>query len=315
MIENNSDTKPVLLLGDGSLAESIALCLLKANEVVHFCTSDVRKAKTTLLEQLAEMKKRNKAVSLERLKFLSSLASVNNYRLAVVITEEDVSKKQQVITDLARCLPADAIIAINTESISLEAIQQSCLHPERIIGLNWTEPAHTTRFLEIIRNNQTAETVLDKIKVLAKTWKKDAYVVENFGVRSRMLSAMVREAFYLVENGYASVEDIDRACRNDAGYYLPFAGNCRYMDLMGTYAYGMVMKDLNPDLSREKRLPQFFVDILSEGGNGMENGKGLYNYTPEEKAQWQETFREFSFRIEEIIDKYPFNYQHNGTHA
>ena len=124
---------------------------------------------------------------------------------------------------------------------------------------------------------------------------------------------MVREAFYLVENGYASVEDVDRACRNDAGYYLPFAGNCRYMDLMGTYAYGMVMKYLNPDLSKDRHLPDFFMNIINEGGLGLENGKGFYQYTKEEINLWRDIVSTFSYQIEKIINKYPFNYKEINT--
>lgn len=315
MKENSSRPKPVLLFGNGSLAESIALCLLKANHVVHFCTDDARKVESSMLSHISELKERGSAVSVESLTVLSALPSATHYELAVAISEEDLEVKRQVLADLERGLASDVVMAINTESIGLTEVQQGCWHPERIVGLNWTEPAHTTRFLEIIMTNQTAGAVLDKINRLAKAWNKDAYVVENRGVRSRLLSAMIREAFYLVENGYASVEDIDRACRNDAGYYLPFAGNCRYMDLMGTYAYGRVMKDLNPDLSREKKLPSFFAKIADEGGRGMENGKGFYTYTPEETKQWRETFREFSYRIEALMDKYPFNYQQNGTQA
>lgn len=313
MTGNNSNGETVLLIGEGNLAESIAWCLLKANQFVHFCTHDVRKAKSSLLAHVSEVKKKNSTVPLENVAFLAALPDSGEYDLAIAVNEEDSEKKTRVVADLERRLSADALIAINTESIGLDEIQQKSLNPERIVGVNWTEPAHTTHFLEIIRNDQTADTVLCKITALAKAWGKDAYVVNNYGVRSRLLSAMIREAFYLVENGYASVEDVDRACRNDAGYYLPFAGNCRYMDLMGTYAYGMVMKDLNPDLSREKELPSFFVGILNKGGVGMENGKGLYDYTPEEGRQWRETFREFSHRIEEVINKYPFNYRHNGT--
>ena len=76
------------------------------------------------------------------------------------------------------------------------------------------------------------------------------------------------------------------------------------MDLMGTYAYGLVMKDLNPDLSKEKTLPRFYTDILENGGKGMENGKGIYNYTPEEVLVWKEMCAEFAFRIEKLIRKY-----------
>jgi len=120
---------------------------------------------------------------------------------------------------------------------------------------------------------------------------------------------MVREAFYLVQNRYASIEDIDRACRNDAGYYLPFAGNFRYMDLMGTYAYGLVMKDLNKELSTESIIPEFFKKIMEEGGKGMENKNGFYQYNEEEVKKWNKLFNSFSYKIKRIIEKYPFNYK------
>ena len=118
---------------------------------------------------------------------------------------------------------------------------------------------------------------------------------------------MVREAFYLVENGYATVQDIDRACRNDAGYYLPFAGNFRYMDLMGTYSYAEVMKKLNADLSKDNHIPGFFSDIISNGDTGMKSNKGFYNYENGDVEHWNKMFAKFSYKIHEIIAKYPFS--------
>ena len=315
MKESNTFTKSVLLLGNGNLAYSIAVCLLKAGHVVDLYTDGVEEAETTIFDHFAEIKQQyGKSVNGDWLKVSQNPQGKTKHGLAIVITEEDVSIKRDIISQLEHLLLPDAIIAVNSESIGLDALQAHALHPERIIGLNWTEPAHTTQFLEIITNASINPCVVDQIMNLAASWRKDPYVVENFGIRSRLMSAMVREAFYLVENGYASLEDIDRACRNDAGYYLPFAGNCRYMDLMGTYAYGMVMKDLNPDLSKDQELPQFFTDIIKEGGLGMQNGKGLYQYTPSEVKQWQKIFREFSYQIEKIIQKYPFNYKKTGVH-
>jgi 3-hydroxybutyryl-CoA dehydrogenase len=126
---------------------------------------------------------------------------------------------------------------------------------------------------------------------------------------------MVREAFYLLENGYVSVEDIDRACRNDAGYYLPFAGNCRYMDLMGTYIYGVVMRDLNPELSKDRQIPAFFREIVSKERLGMETKQGFYPYQEGEVEQWEEVFRKFSYQIRQIIAKYPFGQREEATLA
>src|SRR5690606_22811349 len=113
-------------------------------------------------------------------------------------------------------------------------------------------------------------------------------------IRSRLLAALVREAFYLIENGYVGVEDIDRACRNDAGYYLPFAGNCRYMDLMGTWAYGTVMADLNPELSNASHLPDFFNQILAERGTGLANVKVFFCLDEEDVMGIRESFQRVS---------------------
>src|SRR5699024_7083286 len=108
-------------------------------------------------------------------------------------------------------------------------------------------------FLELVYNEVTDGDHVLWLNLQAKNyWKKDPYTIKDeLGVRGKMIAAMVREAFYLVENGYASVEDVDRACRNDAGMYMPFAGNFRYMDLMGTDVYGVVMEKLNEELSVE----------------------------------------------------------------
>lgn len=181
------------------------------------------------------------------------------------------------------------------------------------MGLNWTEPAHTTLFLEIISSEQSVGLAEELNRFAKAYWGKDPIVAHEHGVRSRLISAMAREASFLVDNGYASVEDIDRACRNDAGYYLPFSGNCRYMDLMGTYAYGMVMKDLNPDLSKDKEIPQFFKKVLEEGALGMQNKKGFYAYSSASVNNWRRTMEKFSYQIQDIIEKYPFNYKKETT--
>jgi 3-hydroxybutyryl-CoA dehydrogenase len=80
------------------------------------------------------------------------------------------------------------------------------------------------------------------------------------------------------------------------------------MDLMGTYAYGLVMKDLNPELSTESCIPDFFKEIIKQGGLGMENDKGFYEYEEEDAHYWEKQFRKFSYQIQDIIRKYPFKY-------
>ena len=273
MKQSGQSNQPVLLLGTHPIAGSIANCLVQGG--------------WTVLDDLDG-------------------ALPEDIRMAILVTEEDSDTKMHLIREAEECVPVETLICINTETIGLDTLQEHALHPGRIISLNWTEPADSTFFLEIIANDVTHPSHAGYIADIARaTWNKDPYVIHgNTGIRMRLMGALIREALFLVGNGYANVEDVDRACRNDAGYYLPFAGNLRYMDLMGTYAYGMVMKELNRELARDTELPLFFKEMIVNKEWGMDAGKGFYSYAPGEAAKWRDLSGKFSHEISELITKY-----------
>lgn len=299
---------PVLLTGEGKLTFSIAVCLLQAGHKVTLWTGDGEAALRSINEHCEDLKrppfKKLRQSSLE----ITDEVAKGAYGLAIAVTPEDAEKKKSVVQQLEAIVHPDTAIVVNTESILLSAIQEGAVHPSRIFGCNWSEPAHTTLFLEVVANNITGKDLVTAFYRQAREyWKKDPYVIAgDLGIRAKMLSAIVREAFFLVENGYASVEDIDRACRNDPGYYLSFAGNFRYMDLMGACGYGEVMKDLNPELCKAQQVPEFFSNIIRQGYFGIQQNRGLYEYKEGDMAKWNETFRKYSYQIQEIIERYPF---------
>jgi 3-hydroxybutyryl-CoA dehydrogenase len=300
---------PVLICGDNELAISIAVCLLMAKQAVIIYTLKPPDVLNHIKNYLFDLSKFKPAFDISQLKFIHHLHD-DEYVLAIAITPEHLSLKKAVIRLIESNLPADTLLLINTESLMLGDIQRGAKHPERVIGANWVLPAHTTYFLEIITNEVNILQQVNSFSDHAKQhWGKDPYTLYNgYSVRARLMCALIREAFYLVENEYVSVEDIDRACRNDAGYYLPFAGNFRYMDLMGTYIYGLVMKDMNPDLSTDARAPEFFNNLVNDHHLGMQTGKGFYDYPNGEALMWQSLATKFSYQIQAIIHKYPFNY-------
>jgi 3-hydroxybutyryl-CoA dehydrogenase len=77
------------------------------------------------------------------------------------------------------------------------------------------------------------------------------------------------------------------------------------MDLTGVPAYHTVMKDLFPTLYNGTAVPELIDKIVREGGKGVANAHGFYNYTPEEAKLWEETFTEFSYEIRQLALKYP----------
>lgn len=298
------NNQPILLIGDGKLPASIYVCLVNAGYTVDFYTGSIDAANKRI-----EFHNKNTGQKNGTGRFCKDLAILSNsnkdYKAAIIITPENLIQKKLCLQTAEKNLGADTPIAINTESIALSEIQANAIFPERVFGVNWSEPAHTTHFLEIICNDKNNKELADTFCETARSWNKDSYLVTNdYGIRSRMMCAMIREAFYLVENGYVSIEDIDRACRNDAGFYLPFAGNFRYMDLMGTYMYGIVMRDLNPELSTANHVPEFFENIIQQGGEGMENKKGIYPYQNGDTEKWDNVFGTFSYEIKKIIEKY-----------
>ena len=302
---------PILVIGNGKLASSVTVCLLLAGHAVTLMTDEKEDAVDRINRHFLDLSGFNDRILTPDLLEIEGFpdGKATDHKIGIAITSEDLAEKRAMIQQLEKILFPGSAIAINTESIPLSLLQEACHRPNRLVGLNWVEPAHTTFFLELIINANTNRKLADNIQELAKShWNKDPYlIINNISIRARMLSGMIREAFYLVQNGYASIEDIDRACRNDAGYYLPFAGNFRYMDLMGTYAYGLVMKDLNRELSKHAQIPQFLEEIIEQGGLGMENNKGFYKYKEGDAERWNRIFSTFSYQIQDIIEKNPFN--------
>jgi 3-hydroxybutyryl-CoA dehydrogenase len=301
-----------LVTGLKKLTASICVCLLRAGHKVTLYNPASANVLAAVEQHLSDMQQyTGETVTTTSLDVITTLGSAQNCDVAIVISNEDIEEKAAYIEELDKVLNENATLVINTESIALNVLQNYTDNPGRLLGVNWVEPAHTTNFLEIITNEiSQAHLVDDFCQTARELWRKDPYVLKhNQGIRAQLMCALLREAFFLVENNYVDIEDIDRACRNDAGYYMSFAGNFRYMDLMGTYMYGIVMQELNPELSKNTHIPDFCQRLIGTGSKGMATGEGFYNYEPGEAEQWDKVFRKFSYQIQQIIEKYPFSYK------
>lgn len=228
--------------------------------------------------------------------------------LVIECTLENIAIKKNVYASIEAVIHADALLASNTSAIPISLLQQQTSVPERFFGLHWAEPSHTTRFLEVICGEKSDMQKGEYLYRLSQNWGKEPTLVRKDirgFITNRLMYAMYREAFYLVENGYATVEDVDRACRNNPGYWMTLVGVFRWMDLTGVPAYHTVMKDLFPTLNNSTEVPKLIDDIVKANGKGVLNAQGFYNYTEEEARLWEETFKAFSYEIRELALKYP----------
>lgn len=309
------DYEKIGLVGLGLMGSSIATCLLAAGHSVTALVIDLGTAEEarqrigTYLAQLHEegILQTPTDALLQHLTITDDVSLLKNHELVVESITENVDEKRRVYTQLETVLSPTAIIGSNTSAIPVSTLQSGLQHPERVIGLHWAEPAHITRFMEVICGRETDLANANTVVRLAGRWGKEPSLlkkdIRGF-ITNRIMYAMLREAFYLVENGYATVEDVDRSLRNDLGYWITFAGPFRFMDLTGIPAYLTVMKDLFPTLSNTTETPTLMQDVVASGALGVQNANGFYAYTSESAKRWEDAFIEFSYDIRKLAQKY-----------
>jgi 3-hydroxybutyryl-CoA dehydrogenase len=312
----NTQTIPVGVVGLGLMGCSITTCLLIAGHSVVAVApipADLATAQPRILDHLVKSKDEGLTSATPDF-YLNNLTITEDYgilkdcMLVIECTIENIEIKKTVYAKIEAVVGEGAIITSNTSAIPISILQRETRIPERFIGLHWAEPSHTTRFLEIICGDSSNIEKAEWLYELSHMWGKEATLVRKDirgFITNRLCYAMYREAFYLVENGYATIEDIDRACRNNPGYWMTFVGLFRWMDLTGVPAYHTVMKELFPTLSNQTGVPKLIDDVVKAGGKGVLNAKGFYNYTPEQAQMWKETFEEFSYEIRRLALKYP----------
>ena len=304
---------PIGTIGLGLMGCSIATCILAAG---HRVTSLVKtideQARVRILVFLNELQKEGLLTEqpqqvIERLVITDKMEMLTGYEVVIESVVEDTAVKKEIYKNLENVLPAHAIIGSNTSAIPVTILQEGLKHPERLLGIHWAEPAHITRFMEIICGNESDIANAEKMKTLAESWGKEPSIlrkdIRGF-ITNRIMYAMLREAFYLVENGYATVEDVDRSLRNDMGYWMTLAGPFRFMDLTGIPAYLTVMKDLFPELDNATYVPGLMEKLVAGGAKGVSNANGFYEYTEASAREWEQKFIDFSFEIRSLANKY-----------
>lgn len=296
----------------------VAALLIKKNYVVGLApvASDMELANTKIRYYLEEAYSNNFSEftpdeCLQRLNLVENYAALSDCELVLECVIENIEIKSKVYQQIEQYIADTAILATNTSALPITILQNFVKHPNRFMGMHWAEPAFTTKFLEIVCGPETDIALAESLYQKAHHWGKEPTLVRKDirgFITNRIMYAMYREAFYLVENGYASLEDVDRSCRNDAGHWMTFCGLFRYMDITGLQAYYKVMGDLFPSLNNQTEVPKSIKKIAENGGNGITNGKGFYQYTKEEAEEWEQAYQEFAFDISRLSAKYPFDF-------
>jgi 3-hydroxybutyryl-CoA dehydrogenase len=198
--------------------------------------------------------------------------------LVIESVPEELALKQSVFTQLDQvCLPR-AILATNTSTLSPSAIGSVTRRPDRVIAMHFFNPVHLMKLVEVIRSLDTSDETCQFVLDVARQMGKETVVVnEAPGFVTSRISALVgNEAFYMLMEGVASAEDIDRAIKLGLNYPM---GPLELGDLVGLDVRLRNLEYLHRTLGEKFRPCPLLVKYVQSGRLGRKTGRGVYDYS------------------------------------
>jgi 3-hydroxyacyl-CoA dehydrogenase/enoyl-CoA hydratase/3-hydroxybutyryl-CoA epimerase len=277
------DVQRALVVGGGVMGAGIAGQFAEKGLRTRLCDVDLGplvRAKARLQQELDKRHKRGQLQAHEvqavqdRLAIGTEPGHLGQTELWLEAVVEDLAVKQKLMqAAVGRGLPDDAILATNTSSLSVTAMQQSVPHPERVVGVHFFNPPEKMPLVEVIRGQQTSAAAVATACRLALRLGKFPVVVQDAPgfLVNRCLAPYVNEAARLLLEG-TSPETIDRAMLD---FGMPM-GPCRLLDEIGFDVATKVSAVMHAAFPQRMVPCELFAAMTAAKALGQKSGGGLY---------------------------------------
>lgn len=200
------------------------------------------------------------------------------------------------------------IVASNTSGLPLEDLAAAYGHPQRFVGIHYFHPADVAPLVEVIPVADIDGSVVRQVvAALAKTGKEALVLkrpVAGFLI-NRLQHAILHEAYYLIEQGIVSVEDVDRAARRLFGPRMCITGLIEQKDLSGLDTHALAQQAIVPHLWHGAEPSRIVQEKYERGDLGLKTGKGFYDWSGKDPAQVRKDVNTRLARLLEFLDKKP----------
>ena len=283
MVRDANRVKKVLVVGSGVMGHSITQVFASADidvilvdvdkKVLHHAMNLIESGLNTLAD-FGKISKKEIPAILSRIHPSTDLAKMAgdvDFVIEAVPEVPDVKKK--VFSELDELCAVDTVIASNTSGLNIFSIAD-VKRPERLVITHFFAPAHIIPLVEVVPGPKTSPDVISFTKQLMERTGKSPIVLNEFVpsfIVNRIQNAIGPTVIEMLEKGWASPEDIDRAVKLSLGIRLPIVGVVQSIDFNGLDLVRDILKSIGIDSS-------FFDRKVEQGHLGVKTSKGIYDY-------------------------------------
>jgi len=235
-----------------------------------FLSRSVEKGKMTAEE---------KDTIIGRIKGTTDMADLKDVDFVIEAVIEDLDLKKRVFKELDDLLRPEVILATNTSSMSITEIAASTSRPDKVCGMHFFNPVPLMRLVEIIRGYATSDDTIKITRELAERMGKITVEVKKDSpgfIVNRIMIPHMLEAIRIVEEGIATIEDVDTAVKNGLNYPM---GPFELMDLTGIDIAYFVTEYFYKELNKESKwvAPNLLKTMIRAGKLGKKTGGGWFS--------------------------------------
>jgi len=213
-----------------------------------------------------------------RVVWTKDLGALSECDLIIESVAEDLEVKKELFRTLDQVASPGAILATGTSSLSVVELAAQTSRPERVLGVHFFNPAALMRLVELVRTVATSDQVLADVKAaIEKMGKHPVFCEDRAGfIVNRLLFPYLNDAVKMLEQGYASADDIDAAMKLGCGHPM---GPLALIDLVGLDVTNEILKSLHEEFREQSYAPAPLLEYLVQAGYlGRKAGQGFFNY-------------------------------------
>jgi 3-hydroxybutyryl-CoA dehydrogenase len=277
------DVKTAVVVGAGAMGHSIAqvfaqhgieVGLVDTNDKVLDRAVALIQSNLNTLAAFKRVTRKEIPTILSRIHPSTDLSSVaHDADFAVETVSEVADVKRKVFMQLDEVCRENTVLSSNTSSLDPFGIADIS-RPEWLIIAHWFNPAHIVPLVEVMPGPKTSSQVVELTAGLMRRLGKMPIVLEQFvpsGIVSRIQQGMGFAVFEIVDKGWATPEQIDRAVKAVMGIRLPILAVCQLFDFTGLDVVHNIVAGMG------FRLP-LIEEMVDQGHLGVKTSKGIYDY-------------------------------------